>query len=111
MASCPFTVELTFDELMVHLRGHPSAIRAAAQRFVTRRQNCFSLSSVILWPFSRSRLISMSFSPPSRPRRLQRVGSAAHDDRCLRGGATVHDGAGAPGGARRFWRAFLSGSR
>ena len=33
----------------------------------TRRQNCVSLSSVIRCPFSRSRLISISFRPPSRP--------------------------------------------
>ena len=30
-------------------------------------QNCDSLSSVILCPFSRSRLSSISFNPPSRP--------------------------------------------
>jgi uncharacterized protein YecA (UPF0149 family) len=33
----------------------------------TSCQNCFSFSSVILWPFWRSRLISISFKPPSRP--------------------------------------------
>src|SRR6187549_3483132 len=33
----------------------------------TRRQNWVSLSSVILWPFSRRRLMSISLRPPSRP--------------------------------------------
>ncbi len=37
------------------------------QRFSTRRQNCASLSRVIRCPLARSRLISISFRPASRP--------------------------------------------
>ena len=36
-------------------------------RLPASRQNCVSFSSVMRCPFSRSRLISISFSPPSRP--------------------------------------------
>src|SRR5262249_33668170 len=41
--------------------------RRPARRIAARRQNCVSLSSVIRWPLARSRLISISFSPASRP--------------------------------------------
>ena len=53
------------------------------------------------WPFSRRRLISISFSPPS-PRGLQRVGLAAHDDRRPRRRPAVNDRAGALRGAVGF---------
>ena len=43
-------------------------------RFATSRQNCVSLSIVMRWPFSRSRLISMSFRPPSRPAACSALG-------------------------------------
>ena len=58
-----------------------AGIRAGAS---TSRQNCASLSSVMRWPFSRSRLISISFRPPSRPAACSGVGPAAHDHGGLR---------------------------
>src|SRR5262249_15579259 len=43
-------------------------------RRAASRQNCFSLRSVMRWPLSRSRLISISFNPPSRPAACSALG-------------------------------------
>ena len=62
--------------------GRPAVFRTLFRRgyLPARRQNCASLSSVIRCPFSRSRLISISFRPASRPGGLLRIRAAAHDD-------------------------------
>ena len=53
------------------------------------------------WPFSRSRLISISFRPAVAPRRLQRIGAAANDYRRFCRRMAVDERAGARRRARR----------
>ena len=70
--------------------------------FPTSFQNCVSPSRVMRWPFSRRRLISISFTPPSFPAACSGLGDPAHDDGGLRRRAAVDDGAGLARGVRRL---------
>ena len=80
---------------------HPGFLPRRSEEYQSpaRRQNCVSLSSVIRCPFSRSRLISISFRPAVPARGLQRIGPPAHDDGRARRGHAVDDRAGPPRGA------------
>ena len=80
--------------------GSEATYPGAAQRGGrTRRQNLRSSRSVIRWPFSRSRLISISFRPASRPAACCAFGRPRTSTVGLRGRAAVDDRAGPPGDA------------
>ena len=69
--------------------------------FLVSCKNCASLMIVMRCPFARSRLISISFRPASRPA-AQRVGLAAHHHLRLDRRHAVHHRARALGGLCGF---------
>ena len=97
----PASVRRRLSQRFVHSSRHSTPCHS---RPISRRasRTRFSSSSVIRCPRSRSRLISISFRPPSRPAACSAFGRPRTTTRGLDRWHAVDDGAGAPGGGDRL---------